>query len=215
MPTKDATAPTVTIQRAVWVSSSNIGHVDLQCSGLDRMREAGRDPAEYLDPHTYARRLIEVFNPVDGPHEVRPCRICALEPVLIEMFRDTPIRQPGTVFVITGLGGKTLGTLRNRRSPITDDERERVAQLRAAANQRLHRVASAAGLTTTVTAAGAVIYGNLPVDVAEMLNERVETFTFDEAQTPTEEVVRVFVSLIRSSGVDKQQAWITAHDIAS
>lgn len=208
MPHATLTATAAAGLVTAYVSGTGTGHLDLTCSGLDRMREAGRDPGEHLNPR--AATLDELFDPDGG---IVPCRICALETVLMELVTRPPLGGP-KLFIVTSFGVRN-GSRRRYYAESTDAERERVAKLRAAAEARVIRVAKAAGLKWTTTPQGNVMYGFLEGNLAEALDERVHTFI--SRDTPQMDVpadlVRGFWSMIHSSTLDPNQAWTTARDI--
>lgn len=191
-----------------YVSSTGAGHLDLKCSGLDRMRNLGYDPSQSLDPHEEPT-LAEMF---EHPDYVRPCRICALEPLLLELAAHQFTSRP-RLFIVTGLGTRTA-TRRSHR-PAHGADLERLAKIQDDAAARITRVARATGLEWVATAYGNVLYGSLNAELARTISRHVDVLLpyHSPRETCSAELVRGFWSLLHTTTLDPDQAWITARDV--
>lgn len=194
---------TMTDTRTAWQSNTGCIHWTLECTGLDILRDRGKDPAEELSavPYTDPLELAKV----DG-EESTLCRLCALEPVAVAALAvpgertrfvtfDTrrPIRQ-----VVARRGGS--------RWPNADPQR--ALQLAEEGAARVARIAAAGDLHVTRGARSDALYGFVTPAAADVLRrilllEARDTVT----ELPSAEQVSMFWSLLldpakRPTGVE-------------
>lgn len=193
---------------------SAISHTTLECAALDVMRDAGRDPADYLDPYP-GRSLAEVFDPGAHPRTLA-CRVCAIGPLLEEVL-PALLAVPGDpVLVVTGLRSPQPSgrhdaadqvLTRRRRAPLRPQDR--AVRLDAAA-QRATRVASATGMSFTLSSHGPVLYGFMAERAVDALAALVEVDTLPADGPVRPEHVATYWSLRRGSDMDTDTAWTVA-----
>lgn len=199
-----------------WVSGQDIAHLDPEgCTGLDMMREHGRDPRLIFRP-TAVARAADLAALAVTEVQFSLCRLCAVDPVLQDVFTAHQ-GQPGPRVFATFTHARPPARLRPRyplgarpaakrriasqapadRSP---EELDRLRRLRSSADDAVRRVATVAGLELTDTPAGLAAYGFVPTALTAALAGvvHVEVRTTVTAR-PSAETVTTFWSLVKNA----------------
>ena len=109
--TADVVDDVVDESATAWVSGSDVIHLDLSCSGLDRMREFGKDPEDTFTRISYTDPTDLVSRWVAGKM-TSLCRLCATETVIAAVLAAHPLPDPDDgVFVTFALIGMAVGWL--------------------------------------------------------------------------------------------------------
>lgn len=213
----------MTVQQAtgvcVYVSTSGIGHIDLDCSSLGRMRQAGADPADALTCHE-GRSYRELFDPDRHEERILECRVCALEESLTQVWQAVADQPGAVVFVVTALGSPDPGagedrasrTLRRRRSSGGSDVPVAVRELAAA---RARRLASAWSLNVTGSPHGAVLYGYLSEPALAAIGRHVHVDTPPAPGSVMPEQVCTYWTLRRETDLSVDAAWMVAAGVCA
>lgn len=188
----------------VWVSGTGVGHVTLDCAGLDLMRLRGLDPADSFTREV-APSLRTVFHP--DAKQANPCRVCAAEPLVAELSSVTKPTGPAVMFM-TGLYRAVAPTVSRRskgaepvRSPESEQQwAQRVAALLEAQVVRGPRGLWLYGLAPRSLVAALATYFQVVVD---------QTYT----TLPSVDLIVTFLSLRAEGAFDDAVAWEAAHNL--
>lgn len=190
---------------SAYVSRTGKGHLSLDCTGLDRMREAGRNPVEHLIRYDATSPSLLFAGP-----DFDPCRLCAIEDVALDIL-TAPASPALRGFAMTSLGAAKPA---QRDAPATFEDEQRRNEIRDAATARIVRIAEATGLAWTGTVRGAVLYGQIPSETLHRLSRHfalaVLPAQFGETRP---EVVATFWALRADAEMDPRDAWQVAQDI--
>lgn len=197
--------------KTAWVSGPGTIHLDLECPGLDIMRQHGLDPAQKLQPQDYTRAA----NLIDLASHRSPCRLCAVGPVVADLIvkAQRTARGAGARPTFVTFSLKRPEGARRPSSRRKDDREQRPALIEAMTKQR--EVVETTGLRMSPTSKRPVFFGFLPSCAVAELGDAVTTLVLDSVtEMPEDMVVSTFWSLVEEDS-DLLQTWFMAEAIAA
>jgi hypothetical protein len=176
----------------VWWSSTAADpklHLDPECSGLER-----------VTPERRTKLVLSSLAAV-AAHPYRPCRVCALEHVVVWAVGKNRTASPR----------RTLLTISSQPAIEVDHGRFRTNTVTETGAERLQRIADAAGLAVTHTAVGPVAYGFTPARAVNTVarNLRCATAPPRTAELLLPHTVTVFWTFLDDAqrGLNDDGAW--------